>query len=432
MTNLRIYALSTLFGILFVISSYFLFFNEEKKSWIIGGGEEGGLYDASVSAISKVLKNKNGWNVEVRRTSGSVENMKGLNEGSLDLCLLQNDLPGSEKIRSIATIYEEVLHIIVKDKNASLASLVGKNISTGKSGGGTYSLVSAIFPSLGIKEGSVTWKKESLKEGLSNLRQGKRKAVCIVTSIGNQMVASALAGGDLHLLEIGEGMSSAATRSYPFTQSSFIPQNSYPVSPGIAIPKAKITTVGTCVVLACHDELDESDTYKLASAIHEGRVSLTRQIPVLSTISHIGDNQKIQFPVHEGARKYLLRDEPNFLQNWAEPLALILSAIVIAWAVGVALREFLVQRRKDSLDVYFEQLGLLITELVDLKDSNRLQAIKIEIHKIRQETTQKLVAEQLLANESFIIFQNQLLTAQRMANDCTSFAEKKDSQSLES
>ena len=98
----------------------------------------------------------------------------------------------------------------------------------------------------------------------------------------------------------------------------------------------------------------------------------------------------------------------------------------------MALREFLVQRRKDSLDVYFEQLGLLITELVDLKDSNRLQAIKIEIHKIRQETTQKLVAEQLLANESFIIFQNQLLTAQRMANDCTSFAEKKDSQSLES
>ena len=204
------------------------------------------------------------------------------------------------------------------------------------------------------------------------------------------------------------------------------------MSPGIAIPTAKITTVGTCVVLACHDELDESDTYKLASAIHEGRVSLTRQIPALSTISHIGDNQKIQFPVHEGARKYLLRDEPNFLQNWAEPLALILSAIVIAWAVGVALREFLVQRRKDSLDVYFEQLGMLITELVDLRDSNRLQAIKIEIHKIRQETTQKLVTEQLLADESFIIFQNQLWTAQRMANDCTSFAEKKDLQCLES
>ena len=136
--------------------------------------------------------------------------------------------------------------------------------------------------------------------------------------------------------------------------------------------------------------------------------------------------------MHEGARKYLLRDEPNFLQNWAEPLALILSALVIAWAVGVALREFLVQRRKDSLDVYFEQLGLLITELVDLRDSNRLQAIKMEIHKIRQETTRKLVAEQLLANESFIIFQNQLWTAHRMANDCTSFAEKKDPQPLES
>jgi hypothetical protein len=56
----------------------------------------------------------------------------------------------------------------------------------------------------------------------------------------------------------------------------------------------------------------------------------------------------------------------------------------------------------------------------------------MEIHKIRQETTRKLVAEQLIANESFIIFQNQLWTAQRMANDCTSLTENKNSQSLES
>ena len=75
----------------------------------------------------------------------------------------------------------------------------------------------------------------------------------------------------------------------------------------------------------------------------------------LSTNS-IKDN--LQFSFHEGARQYYERDEPNFLQTWAEPMALILSVLAVAWGTGLAIREVLLRKRKDSLDQYFQKVEL--------------------------------------------------------------------------
>ena len=57
-----------------------------------------------------------------------------------DLCLVQNDIEGDEKIRSISTLYEEVLHVIVKEDTESISELSGCTISIGPKGGGTENL----------------------------------------------------------------------------------------------------------------------------------------------------------------------------------------------------------------------------------------------------------------------------------------------------
>ena len=45
-----------------------------------------------------------------------------------------------------------------------------------------------------------------------------------------------------------------------------------------------------------------------------------------------------------------------------------------------------------------------------------MNEIARELHEIRRETTRKLIAEELSADESFVIFQRQLHTAQQMVN----------------
>ena len=58
-----------------------------------------------------------------------------------------------------------------------------------------------------------------------------------------------------------------------------------------------------------------------------------------------------------------------------------------------------------------------MTELVGGITIKRGKDIAKSLHSIRRETTKKLVKEELAANESFVIFQRQLHTAQQMVNE---------------
>ena len=61
-------------------------------------------------------------------------------------------------------------------------------------------------------------------------------------------------------------------------------------------------------------------------------------------------------------------------------------------------------------------LEAITSELVEGTTTKRMNEIARELHEIRRETTRKLIAEELSADESFVIFQRQLHTAQQMVN----------------
>ena len=86
MNSLRIRLLAVLAGIVIMGSGYFLIYEEEKTDWTISGGETGGHYDEAAKAIADVLRNSNGWKVEVSGSSGSGDNLIRLAKGEVDLC----------------------------------------------------------------------------------------------------------------------------------------------------------------------------------------------------------------------------------------------------------------------------------------------------------------------------------------------------------
>jgi TRAP transporter TAXI family solute receptor len=416
MNSLRIRLLAVLAGIVIMGSGYFLIYEEEKTSWIISGGESGGHYDEAAKAIADVLRNSNGWKVEVSGSSGSGDNLTRLAKGEVDLCLVQNDLPRGESGRAVTALYEEVLHVIIKDENKTLSDLAGATVSIGPEGGGTETLAIALFKQFGISNNLVQWRRESLREGLISLREGEAEAVCVVTGIGNALVSEALRKGDLNLLHLGKKPAANLSLAYPFIHHAEIPSGAYPIEAGKGLPREKLPTIGTDVILACSSDLSDSAALQLTKSLNEGRGSLAVRQPLLAqltcpTLPHH------QFPLHEGTRQYYERDEPTFIQNWSEPIALLVSLLAVAWGIGVTLRELFLQRRKNGLDVYFEQVDEITSELVKGTEPERIQAIASKLHDIRRQTTRKLMAEELAANESFVIFQRQLHTAQQMVNE---------------
>ena len=414
MTSSRIYLLAASVGIAVVALLYFLMFGDQKKNWIVAGGEPGGNYAAGARALGSVLKKSKDWDAKVLESSGSASNIDLLATGKADLGFVQNDTPGSDDIRAVAVLYEETLHVLVRENNASVQDLAGKFISIGQVGSGTEGLAKAAFAQFGIPINMELARRESLRQGIASLRKGTVDATCVVTGLGNPVVAEALSAGGIRLLSLP---AAASAHAYPFARTAVIPAGTYPVTPGFGLPKTDLPTIATDVVLACRAGLATDDVLELTKAVHEGRASLAMAHPLLARISRPEEKAHLQFPVHEGARQHYERDDPGFLQNWAEPMALLLSVLAIAWGVGGALKEFLLQRRKDSLDVYFEQVSELTGELVKGVNPERVEAISDELHAIRAETIRKLVKEELAANESFVIFQRQLHTAQQMVNE---------------
>jgi TRAP transporter TAXI family solute receptor len=418
MTISRLYLWATAVGVGIVALLYFFLFGDPKTDWVIHGGEPGGNYASGAESLAKVLNKANDWKVNVAVSSGSAENLEALAQGKADLAFVQNDTPGSEDVRGVARLYEEALHVLVREGNVTaVADLEGKIISVGQVGGGTEGVARATFTQLGIPIDFRRARRESLREGINSLRSGEVDAVCVVTGVGNTVVAEALSGGGLSLLNLGDNLAGALVHSYPFARGTIIPSGAYPVAPGKGLPKQDLPTIAVDVILACRANLDNADVLKLTKSIHEGRAPMARFHPLFAGISRPAMDGRLQFTLHEGARQHYDRNEPGFLQNWAEPMALLISVLAVAWGVGVALREFVQQRKKDSLDVYFEQLNAIMGELVKGPHPERVQAISDELHAIRSTTTQKLIIEQLAADESFVIFQGQLHSAQQLTSE---------------
>lgn len=170
----------------------------------MSGGETGGKYDDVAQALAENLRKREGWTVRVEQSSGSKQNLDRLTSGSSDLCLVQNDVEGNEKVRLVATLYEETLHVIVRKEITSVAQLSKGILSIGPTGGGTEGLALATLRQVGLREDEATLRRESLESGLKALGEGQADGVCIVTGIGNATIGEFLADGKFALLDLGK------------------------------------------------------------------------------------------------------------------------------------------------------------------------------------------------------------------------------------
>ena len=126
-----------------------------KKNYTIATGSKSGVYFPVGETLAKILKNTYpDVEIKVIETGGSVQNLQMLNEGKVDMALVQNDIAfyaaqgekmfDSGKITTvtgIATVFPEVVQIIVrKDKGiTSLNELASKTISIGSKNSGMKS-----------------------------------------------------------------------------------------------------------------------------------------------------------------------------------------------------------------------------------------------------------------------------------------------------
>jgi uncharacterized protein len=154
-----------------------------------------GPSDGSYFQIAQDIKNvvgKEGIDLQVMPTKGSMENIELLGAGKVDLAIVQLDalrfisdvvkqdagLDLFERIKVVMNLYPEEIHILTNKKEIqTFYNLEGKRVSVGPPGGGTAVTAAVLFNVYDIKS---TVSEESFEEAVKKMEQGALDAVIFV------------------------------------------------------------------------------------------------------------------------------------------------------------------------------------------------------------------------------------------------------------
>jgi len=154
-----------------------------------------GPSDGSYFQIAQDIKNvagKDGIDLQVMPTKGSLENLELLGSGKVDLAIVQLDalrfisdvikkdlgLDLFDKIKVVLNLYPEEIHILTNKKDLqTFYNLEGKRVSVGPPGGGT-AVTAAVL--LNIYDIKATVSEEPFEEAVKKMEQGSLDAVIFV------------------------------------------------------------------------------------------------------------------------------------------------------------------------------------------------------------------------------------------------------------
>ncbi len=355
---------------------------------------------------------------KITNTTGSFQNCQKLVDGEVDFAILQNVVAGEVylkakaegkklNIRTVVPLFEQVLFLIYHDSvptPKSLPELIrGKRVGVGPQSSGTAWLMDRIFRDFGIEPDEYTpfyspFSKNVISDSLD--------ISCSFTTFQNPRIIRMLTeqGGKLFSLDdVGSVNRGSAVDGFcmkmwaakPFV----IPRNVYYEN-----PPEPVLTIATDVVLLCKDDIDEIRIHDFVKTIMKNKPFLVHETAVLNSLTENFNKGILNFPLHNGSTRYFDRNEPSYLEKYAEAMGFILSVFLMVITGGSSVMRWNKQRKKDRIDVYYLKIIEVERNIADMENIEDGEQAIYKLHSLRQKAFQNMVKEKLVADSSFQIF----------------------------
>ena len=348
-----------------------------------------------VPELAAILKAETG--VTIARTDSHLDPLTALSTNQADLAVVENTRPFVPGVRTVLPLFSSVVHMAVRedlnwedftvDQRPPVIELLG--------GQHTARLVTELLFSRAttIPNQFVTWTEELkrnpdfivyvgplLPSKTDWFRPGFRLA-----SMGR--VDSG--GAEFYT----EGIS----HLYPQLRPERIPALTYSL-PG---NETGIDALSVDMLMVARRDADPVAIYRMVKVLLEQKARFAAAEPQLFRwLREDFDQENLNFPLHRGTRDYLARDEPGFLERYAETLNFIVYLVALTVTGIVALGRWRAKTRKNRIDTFYERLIALRRE-VGVKDR---AALLSEINALEEDAFGLLVRERLAADDSFRIF----------------------------
>ncbi|MBL8668416.1 MAG: TAXI family TRAP transporter solute-binding subunit [Rhodospirillales bacterium] len=245
-------------------------------------------------------------------TSGSLDNVRQLVAGSIELALCQADIARDafagegefaghpvRPLRAIANLFPEALHVVVREGAMhTIADLRGKRVSLGETNSGTLTAARMVLRVAGLRLRDITARYERLNRSMDMLVGGEIDAFFIVGGAPVAAVAMASERMPIALLPIPAAEVERLVAAHPQFIATTIPAGTYAgvgATPTIAV-RAQLVTLA---------RLPDDLVFAITRALWDPRNRKLLDInPIGPQIRIENAEEHLAVPLHPGARRY--------------------------------------------------------------------------------------------------------------------------------
>jgi len=341
-------------------------------------------------------------------TGGTVESLRMLSAGRVQLATAQADVLAGPEARMIATLYDDEFQLLVgkESKIKTFADLRGGRIALAKNGGQFQSFLRAA-EHFGMHETDFQFVGGSDDGADEAFLSGRADAIFRVRALGNPSIQRLVRAGGVRFVPIDHAAAMAIRQ--PAFEAGLIPEGAYSGSP--AVPERDLPTVRVRRTLLARDDADADAIRAITGVLMERREEIMREIPaqmtevqlLLAQVRRPAVQAGLGPPLHAGASAFYDKDKPSFLLAHADYVGLMLTVVLMAASWIWELKRWIESKQKHAADEYSNRVvGLmsLAEEAVSLGD---LDGIWRQLVAILAEAVRDLDADKL-SEESFHSF----------------------------
>lgn len=340
-----------------VTGSYF-YLNQKPgpRTLTVGSGPyRSDSYELMLEIADVVSRHSDWLTVDVKATRDSSENIKLLNEQKVDMATIRSDKPVANNVRLVANLFPDYFQLITRGDQSifQVTNLVGKRVAIPRFGTDEFRSFWIIGDHYDLPINDVKWIAMDFSSAKQQLLSGEVDAIFTVRSLRDRLLLNLfedaeLKGEALRFLPINQAEAIAIKR--PFLGVGVVPTGAF-LGKG-PTPIANTTTTTVERLFVTRDDLDVAVIREITRVLFEHRLDLTIRFSLASVIKKPDFEEGSGIPLHEGSQQYYDRDEPSFIQENAEPLALVVTVIAMLGSSLFAMRSRWESTQKDKMDTY--------------------------------------------------------------------------------
>jgi TRAP transporter TAXI family solute receptor len=341
-------------------------------------GAEGGAYRAFAERYREILA-RDGIDLEVRPSSGSIENLRRLEDknSGVDVGFVQSgsradgDAVG---LVSLGSLYYEPLWVFYRNKVAldRLSQLQGKRVSIGPEGSGTRRLALQLLAANDAAAQPTILLDHGMSDAAAALQRREIDALFLIAGPDSEVVQRLLRAEGVRLMNFNQAM--AYTRLFPFLSSVVLPQGAVDLARNI--PARNTTLLSPTAHLVAREDLHPALVILLIQAATEvhGHAGLFQRAgefpaPVAADFAVSGEARRFYQSGPSFLQRYLPFWVAVFVQRMIVLLIPLIAVLIPLMRILPSLYTWRVMRR---IYRWYGELKYLEHDLEQNRDPQRM------------------------------------------------------------